>query len=214
LQTSKLTFLSIHQLFSLFLASSSLWLLVWAQSVIQKENDFFANLRAVNVEMENGSLDADQSHIEIAMAAFSIELPTFSRDPLFDPEILDRGVTVKSIFTYHSYVSIGEPSFSSWALLASTLAHEVEIHTRQNILSIALLDLLGFNGTALAERVAYQHEVNQAERFGLNISQTELISSTMDHFYPQGNPFWAKDTLSRPFKIWLAKSSLYHSNDR
>jgi hypothetical protein len=89
----------------------------------------------------------NQSSIEIATKAFGIQMPKAIRGPYFDQKLEDRGLTLRNGLASDPVVLIGREAFTSWAMLGSTLAHEIEIHCRQNFLSIHLQNLAGFDGT-------------------------------------------------------------------
>lgn len=127
----------------------------------------------------------NQSSIEIATKAFGIQMPKAIRGPYFDQKLEDRGLTLRNGLASDPVVLIGREAFTSWAMLGSTLAHEIEIHCRQNFLAIHLQNLAGFDGTGTAEREAYRYELANAERFGLASYDRELIRSTMAYFYPE-----------------------------
>lgn len=127
-----------------------------------------------------------QAAIDQAMAMFQLRLPRNAEWPLFDGELSDRGLTVKSSWLEKSRVSIGPSAFSSWAMLGSTLAHEIEVHCQQNFPLIFLGDKLGFKGSFYAEREAYEYEIRNAARFGLSEHDKNLIAATMDYYYPIG----------------------------
>jgi hypothetical protein len=82
-------------------------------------------------------------------------------------------------------VFVGPTAFSSWGMLGSTLAHEVEVHCRQNFPLIVLKDQLGLDGTVEAEREAYEYEIQNAGRFGLDHRDQNLIAATVEYYYPR-----------------------------
>ena len=84
-------------------------------------------------------------------------------------------------------MTIGPAAFASWSLLGSTLAHELEVHCRQNFTLIRMQDLMGAQGTLKAERDAYAHELAHAERFNLSKIERMNIQATMDFYYPKEN---------------------------
>ncbi len=138
-----------------------------------------------SVEAPEGQPVASQESIDLAMALYQISRPSDAIAPVFNPELKDRGLTVKSSWFGKTKVFIGPSAFVSWAMLGSTLAHEVEIHCRQNFPLIYLKDQLGLDGTSDAEREAYRHEILNASRFGLNGRDTGLIAATVDYYYPR-----------------------------
>ncbi|MCX6117022.1 MAG: hypothetical protein NT027_05750 [Proteobacteria bacterium] len=126
-----------------------------------------------------------QESIEQAIEKFQIQLPENVMLPKFDPSLTDRGMTYRVNAYSAPQVSIGPEAFHNWAILASTIAHEVEVHCKQNFFAIHLMDLAGMDGTGQAEREAYLHELSHAKRFGLAPLDQDLIRSTMVQFYPE-----------------------------
>lgn len=125
-----------------------------------------------------------QEHVNIAMAIYAIKLPAFTLWPVFDPSLEDRGVTNCYLPCITKEVRIGPEAFESWALLGSTLAHEVEVHSNQSFLLI--LASLPFTKKLLHryERQAYNHELLGSKRFGLSTEEVIGIKETRDLFYP------------------------------
>lgn len=122
--------------------------------------------------------------IDIAMKAYSIYLPNNTVNPSVDKAMVDRGLTLPGNVFFSTKVFIGPEAFMSWGLLGSTLAHEVEIHCRQNVYLIVLKDILGLEGTLWAEREAYSYEISNKNRFHLTSSEIEDIKIIRDQFYP------------------------------
>jgi hypothetical protein len=81
-------------------------------------------------------------------------------------------------------VLIGPAAFDSWALLGSTLAHEILVHCQQNFFLISVMDLLHLDGTGAAERQAYEYELSHAQQFGLSEDDQELVAATVAYYYP------------------------------
>ncbi len=149
----------------------------------------FASTRAMAHESEaplEGRPVPGQEAIDLAMTHFKISRPSDANQPLFDPELKDRGLTVKSSWFGKTQVYIGPSAFANWAMLGSTLAHEVEVHCLQNFPMIFIKDRLGLDGTSDAEREAYRYEIANASRFGLSGRDTGLIAATVDYYYPRG----------------------------
>lgn len=171
---------------------------------------FVQGMQVVQVSPPSRPPVPGQEDLEIAMALFSIATPRGVAAPLFDPDLDDRGLTTGATFFGMKEVSIGPAAFSSWAVLGSTLGHEIEVHGRQSFGRIALYDKfqpflqkvstlgldfilpqkrgeltseLGF-GTWAAEREAYQYELNHATRFGLSEIEVRLIRQVMNTYYP------------------------------
>ncbi|RYZ81305.1 MAG: hypothetical protein EOP04_24245 [Proteobacteria bacterium] len=96
----------------------------------------------------------------------------------------DRGLTTLNGYGKKLEVTIGPAAFTSWAVLGSTLAHEVEIHCNQNFSLIRMKDMLGLEGTNGAEREAYMHELSNSDRFKLKEADQASIRETMEYYYP------------------------------
>ncbi|MCX6123456.1 MAG: hypothetical protein NTV34_01700 [Proteobacteria bacterium] len=127
-----------------------------------------------------------QKSIDEAIELYKIRIPKDVNGPRFDSSLSDRGLTFRRGAFAKINVTIGPEAFSSWAMLGSTIAHEVEVHCRQNFLAIHLMDLAGIDGTGDAEREAYAYELRNAMRFGLTPYDRDLIESTAQYYYPKG----------------------------
>lgn len=159
-----------------------------------------AGLRFKPVQLA-GEPSPSQSDINQALEAFDIRIPKNVKGPFFSSKLEDRGLTIRKGVMSDAVVYVGAEAFSSWALLGSTLAHEIEVHCRQNFLAIHFQNISGFDGTGHAEREAYGYELAHAERFGLTVYERDLISSTMMYFYPKRqNQFVQK---LEPIRFWL-----------
>jgi hypothetical protein len=126
-----------------------------------------------------------QASVDAALVMFDIQVPENAERPRFDPDLDDRGLTTLRGWGRKLEVTVGPSAFTSWGLLGSTLAHELEVHCQQNFALIRLKDLFGLPGTMLAERAAYQHELDNADRFHLNQVERMNIQATMDFYYPR-----------------------------
>ncbi len=159
-----------------------------------------AGVRFKSVQL-SGEPAPTQSDINEALEAFEIKIPKNVKGPFFSSKLEDRGLTIRKGVLSDAVVYVGADAFSSWALLGSTLAHEIEVHCRQNFLAIHFQNISGFDGTGYAEREAYGYELAHAERFGLTHYERDLISSTMMYFYPKRqNQFVQK---LEPIRFWL-----------
>ena len=80
-------------------------------------------------------------------------------------------------------VRIGPAAFRrtpGW--LASTIGHEVEIHVNQQAMKGRWWT--DTQGTAIQEVQAYQYEIRSALRFGVSVSEYQLIrTGYMPHYY-------------------------------
>lgn len=171
------------------------------------ELTYLSAVADVPVMPPDGPPEVSQASIDLAMAMFGIAVPSSADWPILDTKIEDRGLTTRGAFLHKAEVSIGPAAFSSWALLGSTLAHELEIHCEQNFLFIYLMDLVGLDGTGEAERQAYRHEIANAKRFGLPGYEKILIAETMDYYYPDFGG--KKNGWPLALKAWMAKNLLH-----
>ena len=158
--------------------------LVWAQWQKIEHDQFFATINSVYVTPPKTAPKPGNLSIQQAMTFFGIELPDDVHQPLYASNIKDRGYIIRHHSFSDAYVRIGKEAFQSWAILGSTLAHEVEIHGNQSFFWIRVKDALGLGGTHSAEREAYLYEIANAKRFGLSRLDTHLIAKTVDYYYP------------------------------
>lgn len=163
------------------------------QSMDQREL-FSKELRSVTVVPPSTKPALSQESIDIAMTLFEIKVPANANAPRLDMTLEDRGLTTLNGWGSKLDVTIGPAAFTSWALLGSTLAHELEVHCRQNFAVIRMKDLMGLDGTLQAEREAYLHELANSERFHLKTADQLNIKATMDYYYPASTQ--ADDRLS------------------
>jgi hypothetical protein len=174
-----------------------------ANSEIKARAAFKKEMAGVTVIPPEGKPEASQASIDLAMVMFGIEIPAGAKHPVFDPELRDRGLTARGAYSDKATVSVGPAAFSSWALLASTLGHELEVHCNQNFLFIYLMDFLRLDGTGSAEREAYVYELRNARRFGLDIKDADMIADTMEYYYPDTT---GSLSLFPGVRRWLARN--------
>jgi hypothetical protein len=201
--------------------------IVSAISIASKERgrlqEFHESMASVTVVAPTRRPIPSQEDLEIALALYSIDVPSYLGKPVFDPDLEDRGLTTGSTLHGPSSVFAGPAAFTSWAILGSTLGHEIEVHGRQNFLAIALQDDFfrlvanvsqsGFAlasivrttdkpawnmcngcGTLQAEREAYGYEIANTGRFGLTHEEVRLIRQVMDTYYPEQTGLAAQPT--------------------
>jgi hypothetical protein len=120
-----------------------------------------------------------EASIDEAVKRFSIKIPKHIKRPLIDHLLVDRGRTSWNFFGGAILVKLGPPAFTSWGLLGATLAHELEIHCQQNLMAISFKNALGIDAVSAAELEAYNHELSNAERFGLSSEETQRIADTL-----------------------------------
>lgn len=210
-----------HNYFRVILGTAAALGLVSAIGKAKKDSDlhkqFFKDFNEVLVLPPSSAPPLTQESIDLALLFFGIEVPPDAEHPQLDRDLVDRGITVKPTLYGKNKVSIGPEAFTSWAILGSTLAHELEVHCQQSFLGVWILDLLGLDGTHLAERVAYLHEIKNKNRFKLKIDEEAMIAETLDFYYPESwsshseitsKKFFDTNQMSaksHQFKVWLSK---------
>ena len=193
--------------FAVFFGAAAI---VLAHSVVEtslreKENSARLGAHAKPDFTHTSSPEFTEKSIAKALTLYGIQVPQNVRGPFISKDLEDRGVTIREGLNHKLVVYIGRDAFSSWAMLGSTLGHEIEVHCRQNFLAIHLQDLAGFDGTGAAEREAYKYELSHADRFGINQYDREFIKNTAEYFYPQQPGFFVQKIM--PVKIWLNRLS-------
>jgi hypothetical protein len=167
-------------------------------------------MRNVKTFAPSGVPDISQENVDIAVVLFSIEKLRHVDGPRFDSALEDRGLTTGGTLGPRKSVTIGPTAFTSWAVLGSTLGHEIEVHAKQSFLAVVLRDrisevqlsarralsryvpaldpsakeMFDNDGTWRAEREAYLYELSQASRFGLSPGERQSIRYVMDYYYP------------------------------
>jgi hypothetical protein len=194
--------------FFLFLTTLSLFLLLWAKREMNEADAMTAAANRISVTISAGIPILSQNSVDVAMAIYGIEVGPNIDAPALDLNLEDRGLTSRGALSARSMITVGPAAFSTWALLGSTLAHEIEIHGRQNFLAISMLDLLRLDGTAMAERQAYRHEINSSARFGLDTSDKLMIAETMEFFYPEKRRSVAQHHFSARVQKWFSRNIL------
>jgi hypothetical protein len=181
--------------------------LVHSRAQVTARSTYERAMATVAVVPPDTAPEPSQKSIELALVMFGIQVPASASHPVFDPALRDRGLTSRGAFMDKAVVTVGPAAFSSWSLLGSTLAHELEVHCQQNFLFIYMMDALGLDGTGAAERQAYAHELRNARRFGLAGADASLIADTMDYYYPD-TPRVAGFTVPVAIRGWLARNVL------
>lgn len=180
--TAGLMILRVMTLTLVFVSAGGIFL---ARQELEHREHFARELKSVKLLPPSSQPPMTQESIEKALKMFDIEVPDSALPPRFDAELEDRGLTTLNGWGSRLEVTVGPAAFTSWALLGSTLAHELEIHCRQNFFMIRMKDMLGLGGTESAEREAYMHELSNSERFQLKTADQVNIKATMDFYYPE-----------------------------
>jgi hypothetical protein len=191
----------------LTLVAAASWCLRQAHNEVASQQAYALDMARVAVVPPRTPPPLGQDSIDAALVMFGVDVPESAGHPRYDRELRDRGLTVRGAFMEKSIVTIGPAAFTSWSLLGSTLAHELEVHCRQNFLFITVMDALRLDGTGEAERQAYIHELRNARRFALPIADAELIANTMEYYYPDTVDARAPAPVSS-VKRWLARNFL------
>lgn len=138
--------------------------------------------------------------VDTAVSIYNIRIPPGVRIAL-DPNEHDLGLI--RMYLGGAYVTLGRDTFRTWARLASTLAHEIEVHANQSFVLAYVIGAADYVCTRLSgrkprsfsflagdtrlEREAYTYEVLNAERFGLTEHDVQSIISVREHWYPIEN---------------------------
>ena len=164
------------------------------------------NMAKIPVVYPNDKPNQPNKDIDLAIALFSIDISENTNYPIYNPNLPYRGLTTGDAFFPEKQVIIGDMAFTSWGILGSTLAHEIEIHCNQSFLNIEFLnflylvikypedfilkiypklniplyDNLGY-GSYLAEKEAYMYEINSMNRFNLSQKEVIAIKNTLDN---------------------------------
>ncbi|RZA10253.1 MAG: hypothetical protein EOP10_35110 [Proteobacteria bacterium] len=158
-----------------------------AREALDLREQFAKGLSEVTVVPPSSKPPMTQESINMAMEMFAIKVPKNANSPTLDMALEDRGLTTLNGWGQKLEVTVGPAAFTSWAVLGSTLAHEIEIHCNQNFALIRMKDMIGLDGTNGAEREAYMHELSNSDRFHLKDADQSSIRATMDYFYPTAN---------------------------
>lgn len=138
---------------------------------------------------------SDES-VQMAIEAFSIKAPKTCLPIKINKDATTyRGITERRAWWDSAKVTLGAPAFSSWAILGSTLAHEIEAHCAQPFAIFHALDAIHSDlGTSLAEVLAYNIEAKQKDRFNLSESEVHEVESYRILYLSQ-LPDWAISAL-------------------
>lgn len=109
--------------------------------------------------------------IQMALDFYNIEIPSRCNHPVYvevENKSRDRAIITLPGWIGRRDVLVYRGAFLSWGVLASTLAHELEIHCKQSTIEYILLQ--GLYGTkyadARAEIPAYDLEISRAKEYG------------------------------------------------
>lgn len=196
-----------HRILAGFSCLALMGAMFWANAGVKKAITKEQLTRSIEVEVSATPPEISQTSIELAVIAYGFDLSLSAAHPSFDSKLSDRGITEKLGYEQAKKVKVGPSAFDSWALLGSTLSHELEIHCQQNFFLISIADSLGLYGTDLAEREAYEWELKQGKRFGLISEEQKLIRATVEAYYPRDFRFSNKPKFQKSFASYLVKSS-------
>jgi hypothetical protein len=96
-----------------------------AKKSLDEKTDFFNAMAEVHVIPPEGAPELSQESIDLALSIYNIKVPEKVGHPFLDMSMADRGRTTLYGYTGQLEVAVGPNAFSSWALLGSTLAHEL-----------------------------------------------------------------------------------------
>ena len=207
-------------------AVAAVWIALLGQSELAQQRQYHQRMSHIEVVPPKSTPPQTQQSIETALVMFSIAVPETVEGPFFDAELDDRGLTTGGLLLPQKRVTIGPAAFTSWAVLGSTLAHEIEVHVEQSFFKVVAQDQLAqwyydgrrvvgrwlpalapsaqelfeHDGTWKAERDAYMYEPQNARRFGLSEEEVASIWRVMDYFYPTRNAGNSEPQLSASSK--------------
>jgi hypothetical protein len=197
-----------HVIFLVLITVTVVSALYWSKTQLVAEKKFFSQMNDVQMTFPTNLPEISQDSLDYVVSAYGIKLAPGVSKPKLDINLEDRGLTTRTSFSNEATVTIGPAAFSDWSVLASTVAHEAEVHGVQSFFMIWVLDQLGLDGTGMAERQAYRYEVLNSDRFGLSASESFMIADTMNYYYPQKSGLDFKTKITRNMKFWFAKNIL------
>jgi hypothetical protein len=119
-------------------------------------------------ELMNRPPEISNQSIQVALFVYDIKIPSICNYPIL---IKDSVPGIRATTTIHGFkvrdVLVYPAAFDSWNLLGSTLAHELEVHCKQSVIEHSIFALFRGEEYSIArfEVEAYQHEIDNAERF-------------------------------------------------
>ena len=129
-----------------------------------------------------------QESIDKAIKNFEIKVPLFALYPRLDEQMFHANGQAYLMSLFHiCKPTIGPGAFSSWGKLASTIAHEVEVHCNQNLWRAQIDELTGNSVVSKLEREAYMYTILDAKRFQLTENEIMTLTLTMETYYPAGD---------------------------
>ncbi|WGL58869.1 hypothetical protein QEJ31_10080 [Pigmentibacter sp. JX0631] len=194
-------------IFNIFIPSIFLLFLFYFSFISFLEQEKYRslqqNMSLIKVIYPDEKPSMTQENIELAMSLFSINKNEHTNYPKLVSDLNFRGLTVGESFSKNREVFIGNMAFDSWSILGSTLAHEIEIHSNQSFLQIEVFNYIDtlrripailfakssknkigedlMIGTYLAEKEAYQYEINSKDRFNLSKDEVKSIKFTLEN---------------------------------
>lgn len=138
------------------------------ESEIQREIDNFHKQDAIDKAIEHYNIDISGAKKVV-----------YDKNHIGDAEALSNGV-----------VKVGEASLKSPGWLASSIAHETEVHVNNQLNEGKWYT--GPEGSALQEVEAYDYEIANADRFGLSDEEVEKLKKRRKEYYDQLSPDYQK----------------------
>jgi hypothetical protein len=122
-----------------------------------------------------------QAAIDAVIAHLEIDTSQVKGNVEYDPALAEEGATSRD-----GRVRIGGAAFRSAAWLASTIAHEVEVHVNRQ--AMAGRWYTDSEGAALQEIEAYDYELEHAAHFGLSVSEVVELRRRRLFYYQWLSP--------------------------
>ena len=150
---------------------------------VNKKRSFSSEFKSYNISKIKRRPSVSMESIHIAMHRYNIQYPSgsYCEYPQISYDLGPgvRGVVRENIPMVSAGVYIGPAAFSSWAILGSTLAHEIEVHCSQDLLHISLMMMLMPHSSRNIETEAYLHELHGKNRFDHTSFERQEIFRSM-----------------------------------
>ena len=147
------------------------------QADIQREIDNFHKQAAIDMAIRHYDIDISNA-----------KKVKYDKNHVGDAEALSNGV-----------VKVGEASLLSPGWLASSIAHETEVHINNQLEKGKWYE--GPQGTALQEVEAYDFEIANADRFGLTDAEVERLKKRRKEYYDKLTPEYQKKADSGDYTM-------------
>jgi hypothetical protein len=131
-----------------------------------------------------------QEAIQRAIEAYGIDARHVSDGVNYSPhgDMQDREAVTVRDGDGRIRVILGDDAFTSAPWLASSLAHEIEVHVNRQLAPGTDYPAGDAEGTAIQEVEAYDYELRNKDRFGLDPGDVRLLQRRRRSFYERLAP--------------------------